>query len=56
MTMNNMAKVILAVAAVAFLLKFLPRTSQTNMELIGMILPIHAAVWFGLRRLTSRDC
>jgi hypothetical protein len=45
----TVAKVVLAVAAVAFLLKLLPRTSQTNMELIGMILPGHAGLYFGLR-------
>ena len=45
----TVAKVVLAAAAVAFLLKLLPRTSQENMELIGMVVPVHAGLFFGLR-------
>lgn len=44
---------VLAIALLALLLKVVPGMAQANLEPIGMIIPIHAGLWLGLRGSTA---
>jgi hypothetical protein len=50
---RRVAMAVVVLAGAAFLLKMLPRTAQTNAELIGLLFPIHLGLRAGLVRLTG---
>jgi hypothetical protein len=46
---RRLALGVVAVAALGLVLKLLPTFDQRNMELIGLALPVHLALWLSLR-------
>jgi hypothetical protein len=46
---RRLALAVAALAALGLLLKLLPMFRQSNLELIALALPVHAAVWLGVR-------
>jgi len=49
----KVASVVAGLALLAFVMKVLPWFHQYNLELIALILPVHAGLLLGLKRATE---
>lgn len=47
----KLASMVAAISALGLVLKILPQMSQANLDMIGLILPVHLGVWLGLSAL-----